>query len=235
MLARQLAEQSASAVAADSGARWRLQSASGQYLNRVGLHITTHPSFFSLFELRRTRPGEYVLKDHSGGWLHVTQDESETGPRKLAIVVPPEASPPPSPPPMIHEERVVAKEHIAEAAEDEAVAESAAAAAKASAAAATAAAQRFVIRKQPNGAYTLRLAGEEPAFLQEDPTGTGHLLAATDDGAARNMFRFKRVVPPNKYGGQINPRAGGKEKTFKRRVKRSNTALTRIHPTHQWP
>ena len=215
-MARQLAEQSATAVAADSGARWMLQSDSGQNVNRVGLNIATHPHFFSLFELRRTRTGEYLLKDHSGGWLHVAQPERAAAPRKLTVFVPPASSPPPSPPPMAE-----ASERTPDtAAEEKAGAEAAAAAAKASAAAAIAAAQRFLIRKQPSGAYTLKLAGEN-SYLQEDPTGTGHLLAASGDGAARGRFRLKRVVPPNKYGGQVNPRAGGKEKTFKRRVKRS--------------
>ena len=222
--ARRLALQaSGTAVAADSGARWLLQSSSGRHFNRVGLDILTHPHFFSLLELRRTRTGSYLLKDHSGGWLHL--GSGAAGPRKLEVFVPPAASPPPSPPPMTKDERVEAKDRIPDAAEGKAVAEAVATAEKAATAAAIAAAQRFSIRKQASGTYTLQPVGEDGVYLQEDPTSSGHLIAATGSGAA-SMFRLKRVVAPNKYQSQpSNPRSAGREKTFTRRVKRSTVRL----------
>ena len=222
--ARRLAEQaSGTAVAADSGARWILQSSSGRHFNRVGLDILAHPHFFSLLELRRTRAGTYLLKDHSGGWLYIA---SGAGRRKLEVFVPPPASPPPSPPPMTKDERVEAKDRVPDAAESKAAAEAVAAAEKAATTAAIAAAQRFSIRKhQPSGTYTLQLVGEDEVYLQEDPTGSGHLIAASGGGAA-SMFRLKRVVAPNKYQTQpSNPRSAGREKTFNRRVKRSTVRL----------
>ena len=222
--ARRLAVQaSGAAVAADSGARWILQSSSGRHFNRVGLDILAHPHFFSLLELRRTRAGTYLLKDHSGGWLYIA---SGAGRRKLEVFVPPPASPPPSPPPMTKDERVEAKDRVPDAAESKAAAEAVAAAEKAATTAAIAAAQRFSIRKhQPSGTYTLQLVGEDGVYLQEDPTGSGHLIAASGGGAA-SMFRLKRVVAPNKYQTQpSNPRSAGREKTFNRRVKRSTVRL----------
>jgi hypothetical protein len=127
---------------------------------------------------------------------------------------------------MTKDERVMAKDRVPDAAEGKAAAEAVAVAEKAATTAAIAAAQRFSIRKhQASGTYALQLVGEDGVYLQEDPTSNGHLIAATGGGTA-SMFRFKRVVAPNKYQSQpSNPRSAGREKTFTRRVKRSTVRL----------
>eukprot|EP00967_Tisochrysis_lutea_P068709 scaffold90119_cov21-Tisochrysis_lutea.AAC.2 len=62
----------------DSGARWRIKAVkSGRYFYRNGQEVIGTKQFFSLFELRRTRDGAYLIADHAGKWLHVpatTQD-----------------------------------------------------------------------------------------------------------------------------------------------------------------
>ena len=93
------------AASADSGARWLIKGlASGRYLYKNGDAIEGHLDFFSLFELRRSTDGSYLMKDHSGGWLGLRTQQA--GPPLLATVKPMTAPPPPSPPPMTRDEAI---------------------------------------------------------------------------------------------------------------------------------
>ena len=183
-------------IASDSGARWRIKAvASGRYLYKNGDAITGNNDFFSLFELRRTADGAYLLKDHSGGWLVFHQDGPAGELPKLGIGKPMEASAPPPPPPMTKRELLdafqEAKANLAAVQAKQAAEAVEFAAVKA--AAAIDEAQRFHIEEQPNGAYALRLAGPSASYVYDnayDPSfqfvsiGAGAWAAPTTGGGS---------------------------------------------------
>ena len=165
-------------VSADSGARWLIKGlTSGRYLYKSGDSIAGNLDFFSLFELRRTTEGAYLIKD-SSGWLGLrTQPD---GPPLLATVVPMAAPPPPAPPPMTERETKTANAERLERKEEIVAEELRAAAAFAAIAdaAAEAEALHFYLDEQPNGAYALRLGSSK--YVYQSHRDTGYQLAAVD-------------------------------------------------------
>ena len=190
---------SGAAASADSGARWLIKGlTSGRYLYKNGDAIEGHLDFFSLFELRRSTDGSYLMKDHSGGWLGLRTQQA--GPPLLATVKPMTAPPPPSPPPMTRDEATqILKAAALESPERKAEirAEELRAAEAFAAVAATAAeaeALRFYFDEQPNGAYALRLASGQ--YVYQSHHDAGYRLAALDampvDRSSSGSSIFKR-------------------------------------------
>lgn len=69
----------------DTGARWRIKvSGSGRYLYTSGDELVGAPYFFSLYELRPTASGSYMLADHAGKWFHLKAPEQPGEHRRLA-------------------------------------------------------------------------------------------------------------------------------------------------------
>lgn len=201
-----------SLIASDSGARWRIKAlASGRYLYKNDNAITGNNDFFSLFELRRTLDGAYLIKDHSGGWLCFQQDGSQGELPKLGMGKSMVAPPPPPPPPMTKRELLDAFQDAKAnlAAVQAKAAEEAAEFAAVKAKAAIDEAQRFHLDEQPDGAYALRLAGPSASYVYEnvhDPSfqfvsiGAGAWAAPGDGSVLSRWFGG---------GGQAGSSAGG--------------------------
>jgi len=162
----------------DSGARWRIKVVgSGRYLYKNGADVFGTTQFFSLFELRRTYGGAYLIADSAGKWLHLATPKAEGGAPSLVAVSYAESklAGPDDEQPMEEEQGAPAP-------------------------------TRFWLKPHEGGANVLRLASDGKSYLCEWAADPRKLVAASSDGSfwkgarvnASALFELQRVVAPLK-------------------------------------